>query len=187
MSTLLRPKVASGLLGLLPLAAGVAVAEALGEGGVEAQLKWPNDVLVDGRKIAGILAEGSSGSRGADWVVLGLGINLVPPEGLQESATATSLLEEGRPLDRLTLAAGVLRQLSAWYHALVDPQAVLERWRALSAPWWGRMVEVRSGTQRVEGLARDVDARGALLLEVADGSLAAIVSGEARELRLRSE
>lgn len=184
-SVLLRPPAGQGGLELLPLAAGVAMAEALDEGGVAARLKWPNDVLIGGRKVAGVLAEASSTSRGPDWVVLGVGINVERPMDVTEVGSVTSLREEGCPSERLAVAAAVLTRLTVWYHALDRPQEVLDRWRAFSVAWWGRSVEVQSGGVRLVGVARGVDSRGALLLELADGSVTQVVSGEARELRLR--
>jgi len=87
-SVLLRPAVPAGLLGWMPLLAGVAVASALRQtAGVDARLKWPNDVLVDGAKIAGILAE-----RWTDAVVIGTGINVLQHRGELPVPTATSLL-----------------------------------------------------------------------------------------------
>jgi BirA family biotin operon repressor/biotin-[acetyl-CoA-carboxylase] ligase len=87
-SVLLRPAVPAGLLGWLPLLAGVAVASALQQtAGVDARLKWPNDVLVDGAKIAGILAE-----RWTNAVVIGTGINVLQHRGELPVPTATSLL-----------------------------------------------------------------------------------------------
>jgi BirA family biotin operon repressor/biotin-[acetyl-CoA-carboxylase] ligase len=87
-SVLLRPAVPAGLLGWLPLLAGVAVASALQQtAGVDARLKWPNDVLVDGAKIAGILAE-----RWTNTVVIGTGINVLQHRGELPVPTATSLL-----------------------------------------------------------------------------------------------
>ena len=87
-SVLLRPAVPAGLLGWMPLLAGVAVASALRQtAGVDARLKWPNDVLVDGAKIAGILAE-----RWTNAVVIGTGINVLQHRGELPVPTATSLL-----------------------------------------------------------------------------------------------
>ena len=87
-SVLLRPAVPAGLLGWVPLLAGVAVASALQQtAGVDARLKWPNDVLVDGAKIAGILAE-----RWGNAVVIGTGINVLQQRGELPVPTATSLL-----------------------------------------------------------------------------------------------
>lgn len=184
LSVLLHPHLGPDVLGLIPLAAGVAVAESIGERGAEARLKWPNDVLIRGRKVAGILAEGSSGSRGPESVVLGIGVNITPVEGSREGVAATSLATEGALVDRAVLAASVLARLRVCYHALDQPRRVLEQWRALSVPWWGRGVEVTSGAARLRGIARGVDDRGALLLEMPDGATKAVVSGEARELRL---
>ena len=96
LSVLLRPRFEK--VGLLPLAAGVAVAEAAGELGVRTELKWPNDVLASGRKLAGILSEAASGPAGVEWVALGIGVNVsldaarLPPE-MQDGVT--SLAAEG--------------------------------------------------------------------------------------------
>ncbi|HSB61325.1 MAG TPA: biotin--[acetyl-CoA-carboxylase] ligase [Vicinamibacteria bacterium] len=156
LSVLLRPRFES--LGLIPLAAGVAVAEALGEQGIETELKWPNDVLAAGRKLAGILAEASSSGSGLDWVVLGLGINV---------------------------AAAVLARLTVWYHALrVEPRAVLRSWREHAAPWWGRRVELHSGGRILRGVAEGVDPGGALLLALDDGTRATVLSGDVTAVRL---
>lgn len=184
LSVLLRPQVAPEILGLLPLAAGIAVAEAISEMGGDARVKWPNDVLIRDRKVAGILAEGSSGPRGPESIVLGIGVNVAPAQNLPEEMAATSLTAEGASVDRAALAASVLARLTVWYHALAQPPLVLERWRALSVPWWGRVVEITSGAVRLRGIARGMDDRGALLLELPDGATTAVFSGEARELRL---
>jgi len=190
LSVLLRPRFAPA--SLIPLAAGVAVVEALGEHGVTAELKWPNDVLAGGRKLAGILAEASSSSSGLDWVVLGLGVNLVtPPEALPEGlrATAASVLAlTGGRLEPAEAAGAVLARLTVWYDALrADPPSVLRAWRARAVPWWGRRVELRSGGLVVRGVAEDVDAAGALLLTLEDGSRRTVLSGEVTAVRLEAK
>jgi BirA family biotin operon repressor/biotin-[acetyl-CoA-carboxylase] ligase len=189
LSVLLRPAFLSA--NLLPFAAGVAAAEALAEQGLSAQLKWPNDVLVGERKLGGILTESAAGDSGLDWVVVGLGLNLETPlaalpEGVR--ATATSFrTEAGESCDVAALGARILAGLTVWYHDLVrgESAALLSAWRARSVPWWGRVVEARSGGAVIRGLARDVDEAGALLLELEDGSRVSVVSGEIRELRLQ--
>jgi BirA family transcriptional regulator, biotin operon repressor / biotin---[acetyl-CoA-carboxylase] ligase len=182
LSVLLRPPLAPAAL--LPLAAGVAVAEAFGEIGVSAELKWPNDVLVDGRKAAGILAEASSSGSAIDWVVLGIGVNLdadALPADVRNEAAAIAAASP------TAIAAAVLRRLTVWYDALQKRQAsVVEAWRERSVPWWGQPVEVGAGDRILKGLARGVDARGALLLELEDGALATVLAGDARALRLVS-
>ena len=187
LSILLRPE-DPAILSLLPLAAGVAVAEALGVEGVDPRLKWPNDVLVSGRKLAGILAEASTGASGVESVVVGIGANVNlqrtdAPEDLREAVT--SLREEtGRTHDVDAVAAAVLVRWTAWYDALrVDRRRVRSAWRERSVDWWGRPVEMETGGRRLVGVPRDIDDAGALIVEMADGSRLAVVSGEAREIR----
>jgi BirA family transcriptional regulator, biotin operon repressor / biotin---[acetyl-CoA-carboxylase] ligase len=152
--------------GLLPLAAGVAVAEVAGPG---ARVKWPNDVLVAERKVAGILAEG----RPQDgWMILGIGLNVaLRPEDLPPDLvdTAGSLGLEpgelepvlGRLLDRLT---AVLE---------LDESEVLERFRARDA-LTGREVRWAGGSGRASG----VDESGRLLVVTGDGAQTALDAGE---------
>jgi BirA family biotin operon repressor/biotin-[acetyl-CoA-carboxylase] ligase len=187
LSLLLRPRDA-GCLSLLPLAAGVAVAEAMDAQGVPCQLKWPNDVLAGGRKIAGILAEASSDAGRVDSVVIGIGANVALRHAelpAELAAVTTSLVEEtGRAHDVDAVAAAVLGRWALWYDALqVDARVVREAWRARSIDWWGRAVEVVSGERRLVGVARDIDESGALVLDTPDGATLKVVSGEARALR----
>jgi len=189
LSVLLRPAPPGARWSVLPLAAGLAVAEALAAEGVESSLKWPNDVMVGGRKVGGILAEATSGADGIESVVLGVGVNVAvrPPDLPPEVApTVTCLAEElGRAVDRVEVASAVLTRLTVWYHALAreGPQVVQAAWRARAVPWWGRAVEAQSGGRRVRGIARDLDEGGALILELEDGSRTVLHSGEVREIR----
>jgi BirA family biotin operon repressor/biotin-[acetyl-CoA-carboxylase] ligase len=169
---------------LVPLIAGLAVAEALLEFGVEPRLKWPNDVLCGGRKLAGVSAEASFAGGEADAVVLGIGVNVrVNPLG----DLATSVLElTGEGLDPLEVAAAVLIRLRDRHLELRagGSSLALHAWRARSIEWWGRPVEVTSGEQALRGIAVGVDEGGALILELPDGRRQTVVAGEARELRL---
>jgi len=180
-------------VGLIPLAAGVAVSEALDAFGVRARLKWPNDLVVGEKKIAGLLAEAVSGGEGIESVVLGIGVNLTldpvdAPATLRDTATSVRA-ETGRIVSPEEAAAETLARVAVWYHALAREGAapVLAAWRARSVPWWGRPVEVRAGQSVIRGVARGVDERGALLLDLESGSRAALLSGEARELRLAGD
>lgn len=142
---------------LLPLAAGVAVAE---EAGDEAQVKWPNDVLVAGRKVAGILVEGRPAQG---WMVLGIGLNValsgehLPPE-LRDRASGLGR----RPQDIEPTLASLLARLGHWL--AVDDEAVLERLRARDA-LAGRTIRWDSG----EGRAAGIDEAGRLLVDTAGG------------------
>jgi BirA family transcriptional regulator, biotin operon repressor / biotin---[acetyl-CoA-carboxylase] ligase len=187
LSVLLRP--AFEPLTLLPLAAGVAVAEALQPFGVQARLKWPNDVEADGKKIAGVLTESAAAGGGAEWVVIGMGVNLYPDEPLPETATSLRAVtggEETSATCREAMAASVLARLAVWYDALRHgaARAVVAAWRERALPWWGRTVEAGSGDLVLRGVARGLDDRGALVLELPDGSHRAVFSGEVREVRL---
>lgn len=191
LSVLLRPTLAPQRVTLVPLVAGLAVAEAMADlGATAARVKWPNDVLVGSRKLAGVLAEASSGPSGLEAVVVGLGVNVSAeagsmPPGVRPRATSLTA-ETGVAFDLASVAAAVLGQVRVWYHALYreGPTRLLAAWRSRSVPWWGRLVEVRSGAATVCGLAHDVDEEGALRLEGEDGALIRVLAGEARELRL---
>ena len=192
LSVLLRPALALDSAGMLPLAAGVAAAEAAGEWGVDARLKWPNDLLVAGRKLGGVLVEATAGSEGLETVVVGVGMNIgldpaAAPPALQGAITSVRA-ETGRDPGVAVAAAAVLDRLAVWYDALArdGPPAVLTAWRARSVPWWGRAVEARCGDAVLRGVARGLDGRGALILDLADGSQHTVLSGEVRELRLES-
>jgi BirA family transcriptional regulator, biotin operon repressor / biotin---[acetyl-CoA-carboxylase] ligase len=145
---------------LLPLAAGVAVAEVAGGA---AAVKWPNDVLLGGRKAGGILAEGRPQEG---WMVLGVGLNVavrpadLPPE-LRESATGLGL----EPADVEPVLAALLAALERWLAA--PPEAVLSAFRARDA-LAGHDVAWASGRGRAAG----VDEEGRLVVDTPDGRLA---------------
>jgi BirA family biotin operon repressor/biotin-[acetyl-CoA-carboxylase] ligase len=186
LSVLLRPRLEK--VGLLPLAAGVAVAEAAGELGVRVELKWPNDVLASGRKLAGILSEAASGPGGVEWVVLGIGINVaLDPARLSPelAGSATSLREAGvAEVAVAELGAAVIHRLAAGYDALAKaPDGVVAAWRERAAPWWGAMVEVRTGEGGWRGRLLEVDEDGALVVEI-EGRRRRLLSGEVTRLRV---
>ena len=189
LSVLLKPPIHAAAAGLLPLAAGGAVCEAVRALGAPATVKWPNDVLVGERKVAGVLAEATWVDRALDSVVVGVGVNVVlsprelPPD--LRDVTTSLAAEASGSTDRDGAAAEVLERLTVWYHTLAAEAAmIVEAWRALSVPWWGRRVEVRSGDATLVGVAEGVDDRGALLLRLDDGRVATVLAGEARRLRL---
>jgi len=162
---------------LLTLAAGVAIAEGVeAAAGLAVDLKWPNDLVVSGRKLAGILAEG-----GGDTVVLGYGINLLeaafPPE---LRGRATSLQSElGRTVDRDLVLDETLAALSRRYDDLVDGRfdAILDAWRRRAPSASGARVTWTTNNAIQSGVTEGIDDRGALLVRVGD-RLERIVSGE---------
>jgi BirA family biotin operon repressor/biotin-[acetyl-CoA-carboxylase] ligase len=196
LSVLLRPSLAAESLRLFPLAVGLAVVEAAQALGCEAALKWPNDVVVEHRrhddryrKLAGILVEGVSDGGRVQGAVAGVGMNLAARGDDDIEGTATSVRDEtGRDVERDEAAAAVLARLTVWYDALArgDAAGIVEAWTRRALPWWGQAVEARSGDTVHRGTARGLDARGALLIDLDDGSSVALVSGEVHRLRLRS-
>jgi len=171
MSVVLRTSLAPARVPTLSLAAGVAVAEALIDAtGVDARLKWPNDVLIDGRKVAGLLLE-----RHGDVVILGIGINVTRgavPAAL--AAQATSIVGQGGCADREVILAAVVDAVTGWRARLerdgFDP--VRARWTVLAA-----MLGQRVTVDGITGTALGLDADGALLLESAQG-VVRLLAGE---------
>ena len=186
VSIVLRPP--AHAVPLLTLAAGVAVAEAIQTvSGADARVKWPNDDYLGTTpatgKVAGILAEsGVSGTR-VDHVVVGIGINVqpaaLPPD---VSRRATSLEGElGREVDRGAVFAEACAALWRRYRQLVEGDAagVLDAWRARGTGTLGRRVEWDDANGTGRGVARDVDASGALVVDTAGGVMR-VFSGEVR-------
>jgi BirA family biotin operon repressor/biotin-[acetyl-CoA-carboxylase] ligase len=169
-SALLMSVVLRELDELLPLAAAVAVADALP---VSAAIKWPNDVWVDGRKVAGILVEGRPQEG---WAVLGIGLNVTTREFPAELAgLATSLALAGADADTESALASVCRALEAWLRAA--PEDVLAEWRARDA-LRGQRVRWEAG----EGVADGIDDGGALIVETDSGRVT-LDAGEVHLLR----
>lgn len=176
-SLLLRP-MPKALPRLTRLAA-VAVARAIEEcTPLRPAFKWPNDVLLGGKKVCGILVE--SRVEGEDvWAVVGVGLNVnFDPRAYPEIADiATSLASElGRPLPRAPLLAAFLEQFEALYLVADSPQAFQE-WRTRLSTL-GRQVRMNGDGEALLGMAEDVDSEGALLLRCADGTLKRFLAGE---------
>jgi len=148
--------------------------------GLKAQVKWPNDVLVHGKKVCGILVEGEVRRNTVDYAIVGIGVNvnlrLVDfPEIL---SIATSLFDElGREVSRLELIRRLLMEIERLYLALPVGESIYEEWRDRLVTL-GRMVSVEWGTTRYEGTAESVASDGSLLLRHSDGSLTKIMAGD---------
>ena len=182
VSAVLRPR--SDVVRLVTIAAGVAIAEAIQAAtGLDPALKWPNDLFVGNRKLAGILAEAGSSPTGEQHIVLGFGVNVLPAAFPPDVASrATSLEGElGRPIDRPLLLNACLDRLATRYedlhHERIRP--VLDAWRARAAPTLRRRVEWEAGDARAHGIAESIDDTGALLIRTDDG-IVRVISGEVR-------
>jgi BirA family biotin operon repressor/biotin-[acetyl-CoA-carboxylase] ligase len=171
---------------LLTLMAGVSLSEAVEQvTGLAPSIKWPNDLLVERRKLAGILAEGvaSTASSGLQAVVLGFGINVgsaaYPPD---LAARVTSLETElGRGIDRAAICGEALARLASRYHDLIEGRydAILDAWRARSFGSRGAKVEWDTPAGLRTGITEGIDAMGALLVRCGDVQ-ERIVAGEVR-------
>jgi BirA family biotin operon repressor/biotin-[acetyl-CoA-carboxylase] ligase len=165
----------------LVMAAALAVAEAVeAVTGLHPAIKWPNDVLVNGRKVCGILIETSPG-----YAILGIGLNVNGSfaDDPDLSARATTLADAaGRELSREALAAEILRRLDGLYATLAGggeaaQTEVRAAWRARLVTL-GRHVSIAQHDATLEGVAEDVDADGALLVRLDDGTLRPITWGD---------
>ena len=175
-ASVVRPRAGNAHPALEVFRAGICLVEAVLEAtgsAVTARLKWPNDLVVGGRKVAGILAE-TVPERAA--TVVGTGVNLVShPDAT--SLPATDLAREGAPrINPARLLAAYLERLAA--RAAHGPDRILERWRALALPA-GTPFRVRIGDAEVQGTFAGVDDEGALLLDLADGERRRIIAGDA--------
>jgi len=179
VSAILRPPWRTARL--LTIAAGVSLADGIHEAsGLVVDLKWPNDVYLGGRKVAGILAEAGTSDSGMNHVVLGIGINVSQvslPDDLAEKATSLEG-EVGRPVDRGIVLACCLSALAARYRQLEHQRdAVLAAWRTGAAAMLRRRVECTVGLRRVGGIAEDIDDDGALIVRT-DAEIVRVISGE---------
>jgi BirA family biotin operon repressor/biotin-[acetyl-CoA-carboxylase] ligase len=160
--------------GLIALLTGWAMATAIGEvAEVEVRCKWPNDLLQGDAKVGGILVESAVSGARIRHTVVGLGVNLVPPDELLEAAGIG-------PFEEADLLAAFLARFREGYERL--PEGVVERWSGVAATL-GRAVEVhRLFGEPIVGTAVRVDDRGALIVQTQDDRVA-VTSGEVQHLR----
>jgi BirA family biotin operon repressor/biotin-[acetyl-CoA-carboxylase] ligase len=182
VSVIVRPDVPPGYLPRLTMVGAVSVAEILVElAPGQVSLKWPNDVLLTGRKVAGVLPEAIWEGERLGAVVLGIGLNVCVDFAGTPLANRAISVETitGMTVDRAMLLASLLHRVDHWSARLGDP-ALLETWRGWLTTL-GQRVTASSAdgqTGRIVGLALDVDADGALLLQTDDGLTHRVVAGE---------
>jgi BirA family biotin operon repressor/biotin-[acetyl-CoA-carboxylase] ligase len=182
-SVLLRPKLAPAAVTRITVAASVAVAGAVRKiTGLDARIKWPNDVTVRGKKLAGILTELRAEADEILYAILGIGIDVncrredFPPE-IVDAATSLQI-ETGEAQDRTEFAVQVLNALDDCYReTLTNFDAVIEEWAKLSTTL-GKQLVVTMGARRIEGEAQALDGDGALLLRKDDGRVERILGGD---------
>lgn len=184
LSMLVRTEgVDAEMLGWIPLLTGIAAVDAVrAETGVPAALKWPNDVLVDGRKLAGILAEvAATGPRPAIVVGIGLNVSLTADELPVPHATSLTLCGAERP-DRTALVLALLtqfgRRYSEWRDSGRDTTVLAEAYRERCATLGAPVRAELPGGRLLTGIARDIDSAGRLLI-----GEEAVAAGDVTHLR----
>ena len=184
LSVILRPKIPPHQASLITLMAAIATADAIQKfSGFLPLIKWPNDILLRNRKVAGLLNEINSEMDRIHFVILGIGINLNMDEKMfskEIRTVATSLKREmGQTISRKAFLQSLLQELEKWYTIFMKQGSafILKAWRD-RAHLKGRRVKVTSFGETLGGIAVDVDSDGALILETADGKRKRVVAGD---------
>jgi BirA family transcriptional regulator, biotin operon repressor / biotin---[acetyl-CoA-carboxylase] ligase len=182
-SILLRPKILQENATQITIAAATAISRAIrNETSVPAEIKWPNDILVGAKKVAGILSELHTTDKNLNYLVLGIGVNVnIPsacfPASLREHATSLMLAKDAL-INRPQLAAAILREIDIDYDKILNG-----RFEALANEWseqcstTGKNVLIQLGNRQIYGRAESLDKTGALLLRTAYGHLDRIYDG----------
>lgn len=185
LSAVVRPPLPLVDVPPMTLAIGIGLCDAVRESGAPAMLKWPNDALVHGKKLAGVLVETHSQGNRLDAVIVGIGVNLaagaLPPE---LAATAITLEQgAGAPIDRAAFIARLLVHVERWIERYVASGLP-----AIAPAWHARMAQGISARARVDGVdlhgeVAGLDGDGALLLRDGGGGLHRVRSGDVEVVR----
>ncbi len=188
LSIILKPEMQPVYAPRITLLAGVAVAKTIRNVGLEAKIKWPNDVLIRGKKVCGILTEIEAEIDMIDYCVVGIGIDANVdtesfPEEFRESSTSLKK-ELGHEINRVEFVQRLLEEFEARYMKLQKEGflPILEEWRSMSATI-GEWVKITTQNRIIYGEATGVDNDGALIVETGEGKLEKIVSGDCEHLR----
>ncbi len=184
-SIILKPKLKPMETVKLVFLAGLAVAETLRSlYALKVETKWPNDVLVDGLKVCGILSEMKTLGEKVAYVIVGVGVNAnfeadkMFPSELRNTATSLETLL-GRKVVLEELFRTLLEKMESLYELFLNDgfNQILEKWKGF-ASFLGREVEVLTESEKIDGFAVDVDDDGALVLKLKDGSLKRVFVGD---------
>jgi BirA family biotin operon repressor/biotin-[acetyl-CoA-carboxylase] ligase len=185
-SLVLHPDISPGFAPLFTLGCAVALHRAVeSQTGLKADIKWPNDLLVEGKKVAGILAEIQADLDRIHVLVIGVGLNVnhfALPEELAERATSLRLVS-GHSQSRLEILLEFLEQFEGLierFHAL-GPEVMVSEWTRHSSFVFGRRVQIADGSRVVEGVTKGLNSFGALRVETLDGQVQELYSGEVRK------
>ncbi len=186
ISVLLRPEVIPQNSAVFTFVASLALAETLDELNISCSIKWPNDILIGNKKVAGVLTEMKNDGNSLKFIIIGIGLNInlakkLIDDNLKDiSDFVTSLsIECGRNLKREEIAAKVIKNLDKYYLKFIN-----EGINSIVAEWvtrWGMLnenVSVKVDNEILNGIARKVDTYGYLYIEDADGKLNKIIAGD---------
>lgn len=179
---ILRPCLAPMDAPKLTILTAVAVAEAIiHTTGIDAKIKWPNDILIDGKKVCGILTEMSTEMDAINHVIIGVGINVNNsdfPEELKDKGTSLRQVK-GEKVSRIQVLSSLLERFEHYYVKAETEgfKEVLESWRSLCTTL-GQKVKITGQKENFEGIALDIDESGALLIKTGDGKVVRILSGD---------
>jgi BirA family biotin operon repressor/biotin-[acetyl-CoA-carboxylase] ligase len=184
LSVILRPKLQAFQIVQIPMVAGVAAARTISAVTcLEPDIKWPNDILLHGKKVAGTLTEMSCEKDRINYIILGIGINVNSlnydlPEPVRDIATSLRI-ESGRSVSRIALVQRYLIDLeTAYYSYLANGfENIRQEWKCLSSTI-GARVEIVDGLERLTGEVLDIDTDGFLLLKTDAGKIQRIVAGD---------
>ncbi len=188
LSIILKPRIQPLYAPRITLMAGVAVARTILSYGLGARIKWPNDVLIKGKKVCGILTEIGAELDTIEYVVVGIGIDANVdmesfPEEVRESSTSLKK-ELGKQINRIEFVQKLLEEFEILYMKFQKESfsSILEEWRNMSATI-GEWVKITTQTRTIYGEAIGVDSEGALILETGEGKLEKVVAGACEHLR----
>ncbi|WP_242943795.1 biotin--[acetyl-CoA-carboxylase] ligase [Peptoclostridium litorale] len=181
MSMLLKPHIAPNKASIITQIAGAAIVKALDEFGVSAMIKWPNDIILNGKKLCGILTEMAAEIDRINYIVLGMGMNVKSDNFPDEiSDIATSLYKEGHAIKRADIIRSIFENFERLYVDYIkndDLKEVVEICRERSAVI-GKDIYVITWSEKKKARALDISQNGDLLVEYKDGRKESLVSGE---------
>ena len=188
-STILRPEIHPVDVAKITFLSSVAVCEAVKDiCSVDAKIKWPNDILIDNKKVAGILIELNAEVDSVKFVVIGIGVNVnTNLKSLPEKATSLKS-ETGKSVFRVELTREILRSLEKWYLVWKKDgfAPIISRWKELSLTL-GNMVRIKDSGYLVEGKAIDIDEHGGLIVCDSDGLTVKRMSGDVEHITAEKE
>lgn len=184
-SIILRPDIAPSESSKITIMAAVAVRKAIEkETGLKPQIKWPNDILINGLKVCGILTEMKAEQDKVSFIILGIGIN-ANTDFSKLPKTATTLKKElGSDISRIDLTKKILKELDFYYALFIKNhfEEIREEWKH-SAYMLGKRVKISCHNKEVEGYAQDIDSDGALIIRKDHGFMERILSGDVMLVR----